>query len=83
MFVEILFSLCLFGMVAIATWFRLLALDETDVAIVLAVQLTNVPVTLVLAPILVGRHLERVDVRVWLGALLLISGVLALIALDG
>jgi drug/metabolite transporter (DMT)-like permease len=70
-------------LVAIATWFRLLALDDTDVAIVLAAGLTNVPVTLVLAPILVGRHVERVDVRVWLGALLVASGVLGLMVLEG
>jgi drug/metabolite transporter (DMT)-like permease len=77
------FKLSAAVLVAIATWFRLLALDDTDVAIVLAAGLTNVPVTLVLAPILVGRHVERVDVRVWLGALLVASGVLGLIVLEG
>jgi drug/metabolite transporter (DMT)-like permease len=70
-------------LVAFATWFRLLALGETDVAVVLATNLVAVPITLVLAPIMVGRHLEHVDARVWLGGLLVAVGVLALIALEG
>jgi drug/metabolite transporter (DMT)-like permease len=69
--------------VAFATWFRLLALGETDVAVVLATNLVSVPVTLVLAPLLVGRHLEQADGRVWLGGLLVVSGVLTLIAVAG
>jgi drug/metabolite transporter (DMT)-like permease len=69
--------------VAFATWFRLLALDATDVAVVLAMQLLAVPVTLVLAPRLVGRHLEQTGPRVWVGALLVGVGVLALIAVEG
>ena len=70
-------------LVAFATWFRLLALGETDVAVVLATNLVAVPITLVLAPLMVGRHLERVDARVWGGGLLVVLGVLALIALEG
>jgi drug/metabolite transporter (DMT)-like permease len=69
--------------VAIATWFRLIALDETDVAVVLATNLVGVPITLVLAPLLVGRHVEQATARVWLGGALVISGVLALIAMEG
>jgi drug/metabolite transporter (DMT)-like permease len=70
-------------LVAFATWFRLLALDETDVAVVLATNLIGVPITLVLAPLLVGRHLEQADARVWGGGALVVAGVLALIALEG
>jgi drug/metabolite transporter (DMT)-like permease len=70
-------------LVAFATWFRLLALGETDVAVVLATNLVAVPVTLVLAPRMVGRHLEQADARVWLGGLLVAAGVLALIAVGG
>jgi drug/metabolite transporter (DMT)-like permease len=70
-------------LVAFATWFRLLALGETDVAVVLATNLVGVPVTLVLAPMIVGRHLEQADTRVWLGGLLVVAGVLALIAIEG
>jgi drug/metabolite transporter (DMT)-like permease len=70
-------------LVAFATWFRLLALGETDVAVVLATNLVAVPITLVLAPLIVGRHLEQADARVWLGGLLVAAGVLTLIALEG
>lgn len=70
-------------LVAFATWFRLLALGETDVAVVLATNLVGVPITLVLAPLMVGRHLEQVDARVWGGGLLVVAGVLALIAVAG
>jgi len=70
-------------LVAFATWFRLLALGETDVAVVLATNLVGVPITLVLAPLMVGRHAEQTDARVWGGGLLVVTGVLALIALEG
>ena len=70
-------------LVAFATWFRLLALDETDVAVVLATNLAGVPITLVLAPIMVGSHLEQANARVWLGGLLVVAGVLTLIAIEG
>jgi drug/metabolite transporter (DMT)-like permease len=70
-------------LVAFATWFRLLALDETDVAVVLATNLVGVPITLVLAPLMVGRHLEQADARIWGGGALVVAGVLALIALEG
>jgi drug/metabolite transporter (DMT)-like permease len=70
-------------LVAFATWFRLLALDETDVAVVLATNLLAVPITLMLAPLMVGRHLETANARVWLGGLLVVTGVLALIAIEG
>jgi hypothetical protein len=51
--------------------------------VVLATNLVGVPITLVLAPLLVGRHLEQTDARVWGGAGLVVAGVLALIALGG
>jgi drug/metabolite transporter (DMT)-like permease len=70
------------ALVAIATWFRLLALDETAVAVVLAANQVTVPITLVLAPIMVGRHLEQAGARVWLGGALVAAGVLALIAIE-
>jgi drug/metabolite transporter (DMT)-like permease len=69
-------------LVAFATWFRLLALDETAVAVVLAANQVTVPITLVLAPVMVGRHLEQTGPRVWLGGALIVAGVLALIAIE-
>ena len=70
-------------LVAFATWFRLLALGETDVAVVLATNLIAVPITLVLAPMMVGRHVEEANARVLLGGLLVVAGVLALVAIEG
>jgi drug/metabolite transporter (DMT)-like permease len=65
--------------VALATWFRWLAIDGTDVAVVLALALVSVPIVLFLSPLLVGRHLERVTRRVWIGAGLVTGGALTLI----
>ena len=67
-------------LLALATWSRLLALDHTDVGVVLALNLVSVPVVLLLAPLVVGGHLERVTARVWAGAGLVVAGVLSLIA---
>jgi drug/metabolite transporter, DME family len=66
--------------VALATWGRWVALDDTDVAVVLALNLASVPVVLVVAPLLSGRHVEVVTGRIWAGAALVISGALLLIA---
>ncbi|HLM32088.1 MAG TPA: EamA family transporter [Solirubrobacterales bacterium] len=65
--------------VALATWGRWVSLEDTGVAVVLALQLLSVPSVLVLAPIVSGRHVEVVTARVWLGALLVIAGSLLLI----
>jgi drug/metabolite transporter (DMT)-like permease len=70
-------------LVAFATWSRLLALDDADVAVVLAANLVSVPVVLVLAPALVGRHVEQVDARIWAGGALVGGGILTLIAIAG
>ena len=67
-------------LVAFATWWRWLAIDGTDVAVVLALALVSVPIVLFLSPLLVGRHLERVTRTVWLGAGLVVGGALTLIA---
>jgi drug/metabolite transporter (DMT)-like permease len=65
--------------VALATWFRWLAIDGADVAVVLALALVNVPIVLFLSPLLVGRHLERVTPKVYAGAGLVTGGALILI----
>ena len=67
-------------LVALATWWRWLAIDGTDVAVVLALALVSVPIVLFLSPLLVGRHLERVTRKVWIGAALVVAGALTLIA---
>jgi drug/metabolite transporter (DMT)-like permease len=65
--------------VALATWGRWLALDDADVAVVLALNLISVPVVLLVAPIISGRHVEVVTGRIWAGAALVIAGALLLI----
>jgi drug/metabolite transporter (DMT)-like permease len=67
-------------LVAFATWSRWVALDDAAVGIVLALNLVSVPIVLFLAPLLSGRHLELVTGRVWAGAVLVVVGSLALIA---
>lgn len=66
--------------VALATWWRWLAIDGADVAVVLSLALVSVPIVLFLSPLLVGRHLERVTRTVWIGAGLVVAGALTLIA---
>lgn len=63
----------------VSTWHRWIALDLAPVAVVLALTLISVPVVLVLSPLVTDRHLEQVTSRVWLGAALVVSGVLCLL----
>ncbi|MFL5871775.1 MAG: EamA family transporter [Solirubrobacterales bacterium] len=65
--------------VALATWARWVSLDGAEVAVVLALQLVSVPVVLVIAPIISGRHVEVVTGKIWAGAALVIAGSLLLI----
>ena len=69
-------------LLALATWWRLLALDGAAVGVVLALNLLSVPVTLLLAPVVVGRRLEVVTLRLWIGAALVMTGTLSLIAME-
>jgi uncharacterized membrane protein len=69
-------------LVALAIWGRWEALDLADVGVVLALNLLAVPTVLLLAPVIAGRHAERVDARIWLGAGLVVTGSLLLIAVD-
>lgn len=66
-------------LVAVATWFRFIALDHTAVATVLALNMLAVPVVLLVAPIVAGRHVERVTLKVWAGSALVMAGALVLI----
>ena len=67
-------------LVALATWWRWVALDDAAIGVVLALNLLSVPIVLFLAPRLAGRHLEHVTPRVWAGAGLVVAGSLGLIA---
>jgi drug/metabolite transporter (DMT)-like permease len=66
-------------LVAVSTWWRWVALEDTSVGAVLALNLLSVPVVLFLAPIIAGRHVERVTAGLWAGAGLVISGALILL----
>ncbi len=65
-------------LVGLSTWARWLALDIAPVGVVLALGRLNVPVVILLSPLLVGQQLERVNLRVWLGAALIVAGSLVL-----
>lgn len=68
--------------VALATWGRWVALDDVAVAVVLALQLLTVPVVLVVSPLVSGRQVEVVTAKIWAGAMLVVLGALALIAVN-
>ena len=65
--------------VGVSTWMRWIALDLAPVGVVMALGRMNVPVVLLLSPILVSRSQERVTLQVWLGAGLIVAGSLLLI----
>jgi uncharacterized membrane protein len=74
----IAFQLAASVFVGLSTWTRWIALDKAAVGVVLALGRLNVPVVLILAPILVGKAQENVTLRVWIGAALIIAGSLIL-----
>jgi drug/metabolite transporter (DMT)-like permease len=73
------FKLAAGTLVALATWWRFLALDDAAVAVVLTMNMLAVPVVLFVAPIVSGRHIERVTPKIWTGALLVMAGAAILI----
>jgi DME family drug/metabolite transporter len=66
-------------LVALSTWWRWAALEDAAVGVVLALNLLSVPVVLLLAPIVAGRHVERVTAGLWAGTGLVVSGALVLV----
>jgi uncharacterized membrane protein len=74
----IFFQLAAAVLVGLSTWARWIALDMAPLAVVMALGRLNVPVVILLSPLLVGRQQERVTPRVWLGAVLIIIGSLIL-----
>ena len=67
-------------MVGLSVWARWAALDYTAIAVVLALGLLSVPVVLLLSPMLMGRHVERVNLQIWAGAGLVVVGGLVLVS---
>jgi uncharacterized membrane protein len=66
-------------MVAIAVLTQWAAYDKIEIAVVLALARLNIPVILLLAPLIIGHPIERVSVRVWIGGAAIIGGSLILI----
>ena len=66
-------------LIGLGTWARYIAMDLTEIGIVLALGRINTPLVLLLSPLLFGRKKEPVTVKVWVGAGLIILGSLILI----
>ena len=77
--VSLTFKLLAGLMVGLSVWARWAALDYTSIAVVLALSLLSIPIVLLLSPLLMGRHVERVTPQIWLGATLVIVGGLVLV----
>jgi drug/metabolite transporter (DMT)-like permease len=66
-------------LVGLSTWIRWYAFSLSPVAVVLGLGLLSVPTVILLAPLLVGRQLERVTARVVAGSGLVLLGAAVLI----
>ena len=65
-------------LVALGTWWRWVALDLTQIAIVISLSRLSTPTVLLASPFLIGQQWEEVNGRVWLGAASIIAGALIL-----
>jgi uncharacterized membrane protein len=68
--------------VGLATWARWVALDLTEVGVVLAIGRINVPLVLVLSMLMLDQKHERITLNVWLGAGLILAGSMVLIFVE-
>lgn len=65
--------------VGLATWARWVALDLSEVAVVLAIGRFNVPIVIILSLFMLDQKQERITARLWFGAALIVIGSLLLI----
>lgn len=65
-------------LVALATWWRWLALDLTPIAVVIALSRLSIPTVLILSPMIIGQKLEQVNLRVWIGGGVIVIGAMVL-----
>jgi drug/metabolite transporter (DMT)-like permease len=65
-------------LVGLSQWARWVALSLAPIGAVLSVAQLSVPVTVFLAPLFVGRHVENVTGRVWAGAAIVVVGSIIL-----
>ena len=70
----IIFQLLASFFVGVSTWTRWIALDKASASVVLSLGRLNVPVVILLSPLLVGNAQENVSLRVWLGAVMIVAG---------
>jgi drug/metabolite transporter (DMT)-like permease len=65
--------------VGLSVWSRWYALEDTSVGVVLALGLLSVPVVTALSPVVMGRSVERITVRIVAGSALVVTGALLLV----
>lgn len=65
-------------LVGLSTWMRWVALDLAPIAVVLALTMISSPLVFLLAPLISGKHLERVTLMLWAGMGLILLGALLL-----
>jgi drug/metabolite transporter (DMT)-like permease len=66
-------------LVGFSTWMRWVALDLAPIAVVLALTMISSPLVILLAPLVSGKHLERVTAMLWAGTWLILGGALLLV----
>ncbi|GBD08924.1 hypothetical protein HRbin22_01170 [Candidatus Thermoflexus japonica] len=66
-------------LVALSTWIKWLALQEVPAGITLALGRLSVPLVVILSPLIIGRSLERLTLRLGIGAGLITIGTMLLI----
>ncbi|MDW8065213.1 EamA family transporter [Thermoflexus sp.] len=65
-------------LVALSTWIKWLALQLAPAAVVLALGRLSVPLVVMLSPLILGRSLERITIRLIAGATLITLGTILL-----
>lgn len=65
-------------LVAVATWWRWIALELTPIAVVIALSRLSIPTVLILSPLIIGQALEQVNLRVWIGGIIIVIGAMIL-----
>jgi drug/metabolite transporter (DMT)-like permease len=66
-------------LVGLSTWMRWVALDLAPIAVVLALTMISSPLVILLAPLISGKHVERVTLMLWMGMGLILFGALLLV----
>jgi drug/metabolite transporter (DMT)-like permease len=76
---QLFFQLSAGLLVGLAMWARWEAFKSESVAVVTALGRLNIPLVILLSPLVVGQKYERVSLQVWLGGTLIVAGSLLLI----